>query len=572
MSISRRKFLKSAVAVTGVATVSTTMPATAASIPVPTKWDVETDIIVIGYGGAGASAAITAADAGANVIILEKQVEKTHYSNSRMSGGIFHSTRETHDKNALKQYALAMFSGQNLPWKLEGEEDPEIAEGLAEAWAEYLPGLIPWMKSLDPQFNPTMGSSLLNNSGASFPNFPGAKESGYSTHTSTFSGYVRSTTVTKDKPYLQKENGEAFYALLHKGITDRKDKIEIVYETPVADLVQNEKGEIVGVVAKNKDKDVFYKAKKAVLITSGGYEYNFAMRRAFLEGQGIDGWAFYGTTANTGDGIAMAMKVGAGLAKVGKAASRLIGAIPERYNGLKIGFITPAVGRPNAIMVNNVGNRYLAETKVTDDPSRYFSYKEAVKFDIDLLNFPNSPSWFIMDQTHMNSAPLTNMTISTVGYDFIPWSKDNQDAVKRGWIMKADTIKELAEMIKKHPENKSQMVVETLEASVKKFNEACAAGEDKEFGRRANTLKPVEKGPFYAMPLYAGGPNTKGGIMCNASRQVLNWEGKPIPRLYSAGEISSALKFVYQGGGNITECMVMGRIAGMNAAKENATG
>jgi succinate dehydrogenase/fumarate reductase flavoprotein subunit len=79
-------------------------------------------------------------------------------------------------------------------------------------------------------------------------------------------------------------------------------------------------------------------------------------------------------------------------------------------------------------------------------------------------------------------------------------------------------------------------------------------------------MGPIDKPPFYALPLYAGGPNTKGGIAANAKREVLNWEGKPIPRLFTAGEISSALKFVYQGGGNLTECIVFGRIAGRNAA------
>ncbi|QAR33927.1 FAD-binding protein [Geovibrio thiophilus] len=568
MSISRRNFIKKATVVAGAATIGAMLPdaVNAAPVQVPKKWDYETEIVVVGFGGAGACAAIEAANAGTSSIILEKQVEKTHYPNSRMSGGIFHSTVKEYKREALKQYALALFSGQNLPWKLESEEDPIVAEGLADLWADYIPNIIPWLQSIDPAFKPTMGSFVSK--GASFPDFPGAKDSGYSVHTSSFSGYTRSMTGTKDLPYMQKEYGEAFFALLKKGVDDRKNKIRVFYESPAVDLVQNNKGEIIGVLADQKGKTISVKAKKAVILTCGGYEYNFEMRRAFLEGQGTEGWAFYGTTANTGDGISMAMKVGAGLAKVGKAASRLIAAPPVRHNGLKIGIITPAVGRPHSIMVNAFGDRYLAETKITDDPSRYFSYKEAVRFNIDTLRYPNSPSWLIMDQQIIDAGPLTNMAISTSAYDFLPWTADNQDAIKRGWIMKADTLQQLAQMIKNHPENKEQMVPENLEAAVKKFNEACAAGEDKEFGRRKVTLKPVEKAPYYAMPLYAGGPNTKGGIKCNEKRQVLEWTGKVIPHLYTAGEISSALKFVYQGGGNITECVVMGRAAGRNAADE----
>ena len=568
MSISRRKFLKTASTVAGAMAVSAMTPsiANAQAAPIPKKWDAEADIIIIGYGGAGACAAIEAADNGASVLILEKQTEKKHYPNTRMSGGIYHSAKPGYDKEALKQYAIAMFSGQNLPWKLEPEEDPVIADGLGQAWADYIPGITDWLKTIDPRFQPTMSSVV--SSGASFPNFPGAEASKYSVHTASFSGKFIGKEPTKDKPILEKEAGEALFSVLTTGISNRMNKIKVMFETPAKDLIQDDKGAIIGVVANNKGKKINCKAKRAVIITSGGYEYNYDMRRAFCEGPGIEGWAFYGTTANEGDGIAMAMKIGAGLAKISKAASRFIGAAPVRHNGLKIGFITPAVGRPHAIMVNAEGKRFLAETKVTDDPSRYFSYKEAVRFNIDTLKFVNNPAWFIMDQTHMDLGPLTHMNISTVGFDFLPWSRDNQDAVKRGWIMKANTLEELAAMIHNHPENKKQMVTENLVAAVREFNEMCAAGEDKVYGRRAKTLKPVETAPYYAMPLYAGGPNTKGGLMCNAARQVLQWGGKPIPRLYSAGEISSALKFVYQGGGNVTECIVMGRIAGKNAAKE----
>ena len=69
------------------------------------------------------------------------------------------------------------------------------------------------------------------------------------------------------------------------------------------------------------------------------------------------------------------------------------------------------------------------------------------------------------------------------------------------------------------------------------------------------------------MKLYPGGPNTKGGIDADAQRRVLNWAGIPIPRLFTAGEISSVFKFAYQAGGNLTECIVCGRVAGRNAAK-----
>jgi len=559
--LSRRDFLKGAAMGTGVIAVGFSPGKAAAKTDLPERWHIDADVVIVGFGGAGACAAIEAHDAGAKVLLLEKQPKETHYPNTRMSGGIFHSPDPTGDKNALKEYALAMFSGDNLPWKLEGEQPHDIAMGLAEAWAEYTPGNLDFLKKVDPEFKTVPMSGF---SGAAFPQFPGAKESKYRVFGSTFTVRASLDTPSKDLPKSEKMNGEAFFAVLRGGVERRG--IPVSYSTPAKGLVMSKDGEIIGVVAEQGGKDIAAKAKKAVIITSGGYEYNPAMRRAFLEGPGIKGWAFYGSPDNTGDGIAMAMGVGAGLAKVGKAASRIITAVPIERHGLKMGLITDSVGSPNSIVVDDYGNRYDAETLVTTDPSRYFFYKEAVKFDIVKLVYPRDPSWMVFDENFRTKRCVTSLGISTAGFGFVPWTKDNLDAINRGWILKGDTIEEIAAKIKDHPDNRKLMVPENLVKTVARFNEFCAKGKDEEFNRLPVTLGPVEKPPYYALPLYPGGPNTKGGIQANAKREVLTWEGKPIPRLFSAGEISSALKFVYQGGGNLTECIVFGRIAGKNAA------
>ncbi|MGN1150349.1 MAG: FAD-binding protein, partial [Sutterella sp.] len=300
---------------------------------------------------------------------------------------------------------------------------------------------------------------------------------------------------------------------------------------------------------------------------SGGYEYSKPMRQAFLEGPGVEGWAFYGTIYNEGDGIAMGQKVGAGIMKAGKAASRIIMPAPVRHNGMRIGMITPAVGSGHAIVVNQFGKRYAAEHKVTKDPSRYFFYKAAVQFDISTLTYPRTPSWMIFDEKLRSSKPLVGLGISVVGFGLVDWDKDNLKAIESGLILKADTIEELAEKIRNHPENKKRMVPANLVETVKRFNQFCDDKKDADFNRRPATLGKIEQGPFYAMPLVAGGPNTKGGLLANADREVLTWEGKPIPHLYCVGEIASALKFVYQGGGNLTECLVYGRHCGKIVAK-----
>jgi 3-oxosteroid 1-dehydrogenase len=519
-------------------------------------------VIVVGFGGAGGCTAVAAADAGAKVILLEKQPEATHYSNTRMSGGIFHSPDPTGDKEALKQYLKAMFSGENLPQKSEGEQSPLFVDDIVNQFAELEPKNKDFLASLDPdvQFVP-MGA-------ASFPSFPGAKESKYATFIASYTG-ASAAKPSKDLPKAEKASGEAFFWAIKVGVEKRKDKITVLYETPGKRLIKNDKNEIIGVVAVSAGKDINIKAKRGVVLTNGGYEYNPEMRRAFLEGPGIEGWAFYGTPANTGDGIRMGAEIGAQLAKVGKAASRFITAINDiRFNGLKMGIITDSCGTAGTVVVDSYGKRFMAENLITDDPSRYFSYKEAVKFDIVKLENPRIPSWMIIDETKRTAGALVNLNLSTPGYGFVPWDKANQIPVDKGWLLKADTLEELAAKIKAHPENKSRMDAATLVATMARFNENAKNKKDPDFNRKEASLQAIEKAPFYALPLYAGGPNPKGGLQADGSRHVIDWDNKPMPRLYTAGEISSVLKFVYQAGGNLTETLVCGQIAGKNAAAE----
>src|SRR4030095_5884185 len=114
-------------------------------------------------------------------VLLEKQPEASHYSSTRMSGGGFHSPSPDGDFDALKAYSKAMFSGDNLPFNLEGTM-PEFCDELAEIWARDAPDNAPFMRRLAPLFKTT---SLSN---AAFSDFPGAKASGYAVVKSTYVG------------------------------------------------------------------------------------------------------------------------------------------------------------------------------------------------------------------------------------------------------------------------------------------------------------------------------------------------------------------------------------------------
>ena len=141
-SISRRSFL------VGSTAMVCSLPTFAAEPE--NKFDESADVVVVGLGGAGAAAAITAADHKASVIILEKQPLATLRSNTRMSGGWVHCPDKDGNKEELRKYFRALFSAKYDDKPAVGEED-DISNGMAEYWVEYTPNLMDWLKSLDPE-------------------------------------------------------------------------------------------------------------------------------------------------------------------------------------------------------------------------------------------------------------------------------------------------------------------------------------------------------------------------------------------------------------------------------------
>ena len=102
----------------------------------------------------------------------------------------------------------------------------------------------------------------------------------------------------------------------------------------------------------------------------------------------------------------------------------------------------------------------------------------------------------------------------------------------------------------------------------KKYNESCKAGKDADLGRAKEKLRAIEGPPYYAIQLWPCLLNTQGGPKRDGESRVLDPDGKPIPRLYAAGELGSIWGYLYQGANNIGECIVFGKIAGKNAAAE----
>jgi hypothetical protein len=163
----------------------------------------------------------------------------------------------------------------------------------------------------------------------------------------------------------------------------------------------------------------------------------------------------------------------------------------------------------------------------------------------------------ICDEAGRKMYPLGKATSNDKGIRY-DWSEDNLREVELGILKRADTLEGLAIQLGLEPE--------AVVASVSRWNEQCGSGRDGDFGRPGGTLTPIRNPPYYGAPVWATLSNTQGGPVHDAESRIIDVWGKPIPRLYAAGELGSSFGHLYLSGGNIAECFVTGRIAGRNAA------
>jgi len=322
-----------------------------------------------------------------------------------------------------------------------------------------------------------------------------------------------------------------------------------------------EGGEVRGVVAKSQGKGIRIRARRAVVLTCGGFEFNEFMKENYLRVYPVH---FYGNPGNTGDGISMAMEAGAALWHMNDAAWRPSMKFPD----FPFAFSTQH-HEEGSIFVDKRGKRFTNERfKV-----HAFGY-ELINYDCYARCYPKAPCYWIFDEKRRKLAPLASYLGSNnppggiMGDLYYVWDADNRKEIDRGWIKKANTVEALSKIIQADPDDGGLISSSTLQATIKQYNEYCHKGEDLEFHKPKEWLQPLEDPPYYMVKLWPGGPNTLGGPKRNAKGQVLRVDNTPLPRLYSAGELGSIFGMLYQGGCNIAECIVFGRIAGANAAAE----
>lgn len=509
-NISRRNFLKGSLVLSAVAAMGGPSAAlaeeTAATFADLIKWDAEYDVIVMGMGAAGLAAAKGAASSGAHVLLTEKMNEGKAGGNSKVSGQMFAYAHG--EKESAKEYYKTLCGGRHLPEEMldvMAENVANIMDILADEFGFNKEEMVDHQNDMKP-FSPE------------YPEFEGGEKlSICSLHNGFSDSYL--------------------YNSMKQVVESCADMVDIWYESPAKKLIQDPDTKIiVGVQIERGGVLMNVRAFNGVVIATGGFEANPDMMQQYLD---VINYAPRGGQYNTGDGIRMAQEVGADLWHM-KAFEGLFGfgnaTWPE-----KIG--TPcaqpvhgsALSTGASILVGTDGDRFLNETEGCRHGHMYHN---------GVWENPTYPQkmWHIFDKTQKDLIFEGNLIPEAHIAD----------------VKEFDTIEEMAAAI--------GCPADRLKRTIENFNTYTSEGFDPVAGRAPETMRAFDGVKYYAEYMVNGILNTQGGPRRNEKAEVLNLQGNPIPHLYSAGECGGFTVCMYQGGSNISECIIFGLIAGKNAA------
>ena len=483
-----------------------------------TKWNADYDVLILGFGGAGGTAARFAADKDSHVLLVDAAPYGHEGGNTRYSA---QHVAMAHNLDLIKQYYDQLanpydYSKETMNTYLEGFVDmPNYFEKYLDTKAFI------WSKDFKPSDHLAHKAHLCE-----YPEYKGSE--------------------TFDFALMHNRDFDAeLWKKIRLEVLNRKENIDVWLNSRAVELIQNPISKVVeGAVIERNHKKYYIHAKNGVVMSMGGFENNPKMQQDYLH---VTKLTPLGTLFNRGDGIGMAQSVGAKMWHMSNYES--LGIIPsyviheeDNVRGRQIGH-WKNVKSGSILAIADDGTRFMREDA---------KFRHGHIYDHGDYVMPHAydNAWLIFDDKQYQK--------------FVEEKEAGQLRYRNLFekIVSSDDISELA--------NKIKVPVENLKKTIKTFNKFVDDGVDMQFGRDIKTMDHISAEKLYAIKLSPAVLNTQGGPEHDEKARVLGSDNTPIPHLYSAGEFGGMCVNRYQGGGNLAECLIFGKIAGEEAAKDKA--
>ena len=490
--------------------------------------DTACDIVIIGAGGAGMTAALQAVDCGVESVILLEKTGSTGGNTSRATGGMNAAKTAFQDENEWKDATTTAVEKTLASAKEKyGEQLADLiatVEAQFEAYKANPTGYFdsPELFALDTMVggkalnNLDLVMTLTNNSAAAIDWL--ATKNAHLTNVGAFGG---ASVMRIHRAMTAEGKTTPVGAYLIKVLTadvDAESKIDLRLNSAATELVVTD-GKVTGVKVSSENGDYTITAK-AVILATGGFGADLK-RVAELKPE-LDGFVTTNAPGATGDGIDMAVAVGA--ATVDMEQIQIHPSVYTETSAL----ITEGIRGDGAILVNQKGERFVNELETRDVVSSAELAQEG------------GYAYTIVDQKMMDASS------TYAGY------------ATKGYALTGNTYEELAEAMGAD--------AATFAKTMEDWNAAVAAQKDEAFGR-TSFANALDTAPYYAIKVAPGIHHTMGGVVINTGAQVLTADGAPIEGLYAAGEVTGGVHGANRLGGNaVADIVVFGRIAAQNAA------
>ena len=489
---------------------------------------VDADVVVVGAGGAGMTAAITAAGEGKSVVILESQ-SMVGGNSVRATGGMNAGKTVYQDENEFGESAGVEKTLKTAAEKYaDNETITALAKTVSEQWAAYQANPTGYFDSvelmeLDTMIggkginDPELVETLCANSADAID---WLDEHGITLHNvSSFGG----ASVKRIHRPVNAEGktvsvGSYMIPLLEENC--EKAGVKMMLDTTATEILTDANGAAVGVKATGASGETVTVNAKAVVLASGGFGANLDMVVKYKPE--LKGFMTTNAPGIQGQGIEMAQAIGAATVDMDQIQ------IHPTVEANTAALITEGLRGDGAVLINAEGKRFIDEVGTRD----VVSAAEIAQ--------TGSYSWLVVDQAMVDASSVIQ------GY------------IKKGYTVTGETYEELGKAMGVD----AAAFAETMD----KWNGYVEAKNDPDFGR-TSFANPLNTAPYYAVKVTAGVHHTMGGLKINANTEVLNEKGEVIPGLFAAGEVTGGVHGANRLGGNaVADFTVFGRIAGAAAS------